>query len=215
MKDGMPENPVQPPVLAGADAPEELQRAELYGLLAQLWHRPPDAALLSQFRVAVTEAPAPGGFLEGPWSDLVSAMRATTAPEAAEEHQALFHGVGKAEVFAYGSYYLSGFLNERPLAALRGDLARLGLSRDAHSLETEDHIAYELEVMRWLIAGDDVSLCNLEQQRQFFRTHLQPWVEQLCNAVLAHPGARTWRAVASLTAAFMQVEAQAFDLLES
>lgn len=200
---------------ASPDDSEELARAELYGLLSRLWHAPPDEALLAQFRVAVTQAPVPGAYLEGPWGELVAAMRATSAAEAADEHEALFHGVGKPEVFAYASYHLSGFLNEKPLALLRDDLARLGLTRDAQSLETEDHIAYELEVMRWLIAGDDVATCNLEQQRRFFRSHLQTWVDKLCEAVLAQPRARTWRAVAQFTAAFMQVEAQAFDLLES
>ena len=180
---------------ASADDSEELARAELYGLLSRLWHAPPDEALLAQFRVAVTQAPEPGGFLEAPWGDLVAALRATTLAEAAAEHEALFHGVGKPEVFAYGSYHLSGFLNERPLAVLREDLARLGLTRDE--------------------ASDDVAVCNLEQQRRFFRAHLQPWVPLLCDAVLAQPRAVTWRAVANLTAAFMQVETQAFDLLET
>jgi len=200
---------------ASADDSEELARAELYGLLARLWHAPPDEALLAQFRVAVTQAPEPGGFLEAPWADLVAALRATTLADAAAEHEALFHGVGKPEVFAYGSYHLSGFLNERPLAILREDLARLGLTRDEASLETEDHIAYGLEVMRWLIAGDEVAVCNLEQQRRFFRAHLQTWVEKLCDAVIAHPRADIWRAVAACTAAFMQVETQAFDMLEA
>ncbi|MBL0148380.1 MAG: molecular chaperone TorD family protein [Ideonella sp.] len=211
----MTESPPQPLRFAPADDSEELARAELYGLLSRLWHAPPDEALLAQFRVAVTQAPEPGGFLEAPWGELVAAMRATNLADAAAEHEALFHGVGKPEVFAYGSYHLSGFLNERPLAVLREDLARLGLTRDEHSLETEDHIAYGLEVMRWLIAGDDVAVCNLEQQRRFFRAHLQPWVHLLCDAVLAQPRAVTWRAVAGFTDAFMQVEAQAFDLLET
>jgi TorA maturation chaperone TorD len=211
----MTESPPQPLRFAPADDSEELARAELYGLLSRLWHAPPDEALLAQFRVAVTQAPEPGGFLEAPWGELVAAMRATNLADAAAEHEALFHGVGKPEVFAYGSYHLSGFLNERPLAVLREDLARLGLTRDEHSLETEDHVAYGLEVMRWLIAGDDVAVCNLEQQRRFFRAHLQPWVHLLCDAVLAQPRAATWRAVAGFTDAFMQVEAQAFDLLET
>jgi len=200
---------------ATADDSEELARAELYGLLAQLWLAPPDEALLTQFRVAVTEAPQPGGHLEAPWADLVAAMRATSVSAAAAEHAALFHGVGKPEVLAYGSFYLTGFLNEQPLAALRTDLAALGLGRDAQQLETEDHIAFVLEVMRYLIAGDDVAVCNLEQQRRFFRTHLQPWVARLCDAVIAHPRADAWRAVAAVTHAFVEVETQGFDLLET
>jgi len=200
---------------ASADDSEELARAELYGLLARLWLAPPDAELLQQFSVAVTEAPESGGLLEAPWMALVGALRDTTATAAAAEHEALFHGVGKPEVFVYGSFYLAGFLNEKPLAALRTDLAALGLTRDAQALETEDHVAYLFEVMRYLIAGDDVAVCNLEQQRRFFRAHLQPWVEQLCDTVMAHPRAATWRAVAGFTREFMLVETQAFDMLES
>ena len=200
--------------LADADSPEELARAELYGLLAGLWLAPPDDGLLTQFKVAVTQAPQPGGHLEAPWGALVAAMRASSVEAAAAEHDALFQAVGRPEVFAYGSFYLTGFLNERPLAVLRDDLAKLGLARQNDTGETEDHIAFEFEVMRWLIAGDDVALCNLAQQRRFFRAHLQPWVDKLCDAVEAHPRADLWRAVAAMTRAFVQVEAQGFDLLE-
>ena len=200
---------------ASAGDTEELQRAELYGLLSRLWLAPPDQALLQQFAVAVTQAPEAGALLEGPWQALVQALRSTTVQAAAAEHEALFHGVGKPEVFAYGSYYLTGFLNEKPLAALRHDLDALGLTRDANSLETEDHIAYGLEVMRYLIAGDDVAVCNLEQQRRFFRAHLQPWVGALCAAVMAQPLAKTWGVVAAFTQEFMLIETQAFDMLET
>lgn len=196
------------------DQSEELARAELYGLLARLWLAPPDAALLGQFRVAVTETPE-GGLLEAPWQALVTALRNTTEAAAADEYDALFGGVGKPEVFLYGSFYLAGFLNEKPLAALRTDLAALGLTRDAGRGETEDHIAYGCEVMRYLIAGDDIAVCNLEQQRRFFRGHLQTWVGTLCDAVEAHPRAQIWRAVAQLTRVFLDIETQGFDLLET
>ena len=199
---------------ATQDDSEEVARAELYGLLARLWIAAPDEELLTQFRVAVTQAPAQGAFLEAPWQALVAAMRATTAAAAGDEYDALFQGVGKPELFLYGSFYLSGLLNEKPLAALRDDLARLGLGRDEARAETEDHIAYGFEVMRWLIAGDDVAVCNLEQQRRFFRAHLQPWAEKLCDAVEAHARAELYRELAAFTRAFVQVETQGFDLLE-
>lgn len=214
-----PQSPAAPaPSTLSFSAPDdsdELARAELYGLLSRLWLAAPDADLLQQFAVAVTEAPQRGALLEGPWHDLVAAMRATTPERAADEYEALFLGVGKPEVFVYGSYHLSGFLHERPLADLRADLAALGLTRDRDRGETEDHVAYVLEVMRYLIAGDDAAVCNLEQQRRFFRAHVQTWVERLCDAVDAHPRADTWRAVAGFTRAFIQVETQGFDLLES
>jgi TorA maturation chaperone TorD len=200
---------------ATPDDSEELARAELYGLLARLWLAAPDAALLQQFSVAVTQAPECGALLEAPWQALVGALRSTTLEAAGAEHLALFHGVGKPEIFAFASFHLSGFLNEKPLAALRSDLAALGLTRDPNALETEDHIAYLFEVMRYLIAGDDVAACNLEQQRRFFRSHLQPWVGQLCDTVAAHPRALTYAALASFTREFMAVETQAFDMLET
>lgn len=211
-----PTAPVAAPLsFAPADGSDELARAELYGLLARLWLAPPDAELLDRFAVAVTEAPEPGGHLEAPWQALVAALRATNADDATAEHEALFHGVGKPEVFLYGSYHLTGFLNERPLALLRADLQQLGLTRDAQRGETEDHVAYVFEVMRYLIAGDDAAVCNLEQQRRFFRAHVQPWVGAMCDAVDAHPRARTWRAVAAVTRAFVQIETQGFDMLEA
>lgn len=203
----------QPIALATPDQGEEVQRAELYGLLARLWLSAPDAELLAQFTVAVTEAPQPGAFLEPSWQALVAALRATTVEAAAAEFDALFQGVGKPEIFVYGSYYLAGGLNDQPLAALRAELAELGLTR-APDGDTEDHVAFVFEVMRYLIAGDDLAVCNLERQRRFFRAHVQLWVERLCDTVERHDRARVYAALAGFTRAFVQVETQGFDLVE-
>lgn len=199
---------------AAADDSDELARGELYGLLARLYWRAPDAELLEQFAVAVTEAPQPGSFLEAPWQHLVAAMRATTPVAARDEYDALFQGIGKPELFLFGSYHLAGVVNDKPLVGLRDALAELGLTRDPSIGETEDHVACVFEVMRYLIAGNDLAVCNLERQRRFFRAHVQPWVEAMCEAIEAHPQARTYRAVAAFTRAFVQVETQAFDLME-
>lgn len=193
---------------------EEIARAEVYGLLAQLYQAPPAPELLANLRVAATEAPVAGAFLEEPFRQLVGAARACSDDAVADEFEALFGGVGKPEVWAYGSHYLSGFLNDKPLVRLRSDLAALGLGRDESRAETEDHIAYVCEVMRYLIAGDDVAVANLTQQQRFFAAHLQPWVERLCEAIAAQPRAEFYRAVALFTHAFMNVEAQGFDLVE-
>lgn len=200
---------------APADDAEEISRAELYGLLARLWLAAPDEDLLHRLRNATTEAAETAGHLTRPWQALVAAMGDASATAAADEYEALFHGVGKPEVFLYASYYMTGFLNERPLVLLRDELPELGLARDGSRAETEDHVAFLFEVMRYLIAGDDAAVCNLERQRSFFRTHLQPWIDQMCDAVEAHPRANTWRAVAGLTRAFMQVETLGFDMLEA
>lgn len=192
---------------------EETARAEVYGVLAALYYAPPAEQLLEQLRVAATEAPAEGGFLEEPWRALVAAAREMTLAAVTAEYNALFGGVGKPEVYLFGSHYLSGFLNEKPLVKLREALAALGLARDESLPETEDHIAYLCEVMRYLIAGDDVAVANLTKQREFFAAHVQPWVNQLCDAIEGHPRARFYAALAGFTRAFMSVEAQGFDML--
>jgi len=192
---------------------EETARAEVYGVLAALFYAPPSPELMAQLRVAVTEAPAAGGFLEEPWRQLVGAARELSDPEVADEYDALFGGVGKPDVMLFGSYYLSGFLNEKPLAQLRGDLAALGLSREDGVNETEDHFACVCEVMRYLIAGDDVEVANLTQQQKFFSTHLQPWGLSLCDAIEQHPQARFYAALAGFVRAFLSVESQGFDML--
>lgn len=192
---------------------EETARAEIYGLLAQLYYAPPPAELLSALRVAVTEAPAQGAFLEEPWRVLVGLAREMGDREIADEYDALFGGVGKPEVYLFGSHYQSGFLNEKPLARLRGTLAGLGLARDEAMPETEDHVAYLCEVMRYLIAGDDAAVANLTRQSEFFAEHLQPWVGSLCDAISAHPKARFYVGLAEFTRAFANVESQGFDML--
>lgn len=205
---------VATPVLAEPDSEEELERAELYGLLARCWMAPPDGALLKQFAVAVTEPPQTGSFLQAPWQDLVAVMRGSSMEAAEDEFATLFLGTGRPEVFVYGSHYIAGSLNERPLVELRNDLDGLGLTRDPTSCETEDHVAYLFELMRYLIAGDDISVCNLESQRRIFRAHLQPWVAEFCEVVERHPKARLYAALAALTRAFVEVETQAFDMIE-
>jgi TorA maturation chaperone TorD len=200
--------------LAGSSAlDEETARAELYGVLAQLYYAPPTPELLAALRVAVTEAPMEGGFLQEPWQQLVGAARAQDDVAIAAEYERLFGGVGKPEVFVYASHYLAGFLNEKPLARLRSELDRLGLARDATMPETEDHVAYVCEVMRYLIAGDDMSVCNLTEQQGFFAAHVLPWVPAMCDALEAHPAALFYAAVARLTRAFVAVESQGFDML--
>ena len=202
-----------PASLTASALDEETARAEVYGLLAALYYAAPTAELYENLRVAVTAAPAEGALLENPWGELVAAARAHSLEAVTLEHDALFGGVGKPDVYLFGSHYLSGFLNEKPLAALRTELAALGLARDEAMPETEDHVAYLCEVMRYLIAGDDVAVANLTRQREFFARHLQPWLPLMCEAIAQHPKARFYAALAAFTQAFMSVEAQGFDML--
>ena len=201
------------PIPQSSALDEETARAEIYGLLAQLYYAAPAPELLASLRAAVTDAPSAGAFLEEPWREVVGAARAMDDQAVQREYNALFGGVGKPEVYLFGSHYLSGFLNEKPLARLRTDLAALGLARDEAMADTEDHIAYLCEVMRYLIAGDDVEVANLTRQQAFFATHLQPWTAALCDAIAAHPKAHFYAALARFTRAFAGIEAQGFDML--
>ena len=193
---------------------EETARADLYGVIAELFYLPLRPQLLSQLRLAPTQAPEAGGFLEEPWRQLVGVAREMDDASIEREYHALFGGVGKPEVFLYASHYLSGFLNEKPLAQLRQDLASLGLGRDEATMsDTEDHVSYVMEVMRYLVAGEDVEVSNLTQQSRFFAAHVQTWVPSLCDALLAHPQARFYAVLAAFTQAFVGVETQGFDLM--
>jgi TorA maturation chaperone TorD len=204
--------PIQLTAAAPADQAEDTARADLYGLFATLFYRAPDAAMLHHIAANRADGADEATPLGHAWNALCDAASTTTVAEADEEYQRLFLGVGKPEVFLYGSYYQTGFLNERPLVALRDDLARYGLERHDNVSETEDHIATLCEVMRFLVAGEDLAVSNLGEQQRFFSRHLQPWAESLCDAIAGHPQARFYASAAELLKAFVAVEAVALEM---
>lgn len=178
-------------------------------MLATLFCAPPSQHLLDD----IAAASVPGdGVLEQAWTELTTACAAADAEAAREEYEQLFIGVGKPDVLLYGSYYLSGFMMEKPLAALRTDLATLGLQRPESVVESEDHIAILCEVMRHLITSDEGARCDVKTQKVFFETHMQSWVADMCAAIEAHVHANFYRRVARLAARFFEVEMQAFDM---
>jgi TorA maturation chaperone TorD len=192
---------------------EETARSEIYGLLAGVLYTSPAIELIAQIRVAATDTPAAGAFLEEPWRNFVGVTRSMSDQAIKDEYEALFGGVGKPEIYLYGSHYLSGFLNEKPLARLRTDLNSLGLERSEVMSDTEDHFAYLCEVMRYLIAGDDVAVANLTRQREFFSTHIQPWATLMCDDIQSNSKANFYASLAEFIRAFMGIEAQGFDML--
>jgi TorA maturation chaperone TorD len=200
----------QPIRFESPDQGEETARADLYGLLATLFYNAPAQSLLDA--IATTETHASESLLQQSWASLSDFCKETTANSVLQEYEDLFIGVGKPEVILYGSYYLSGFMMEKPLAELRSELARLGLQRAESVTESEDHIASLCEVMRYLIASDDPVHANIATQKQFFSNHIQPWVLDMCAAVADHPDARFYSLVAQLARDFFEVEMQAFDM---
>jgi TorA maturation chaperone TorD len=127
-----------------------------------------------------------------------------------EEYDRLFIGLGRGEIVPYGSWYLTGFLMEQPLARLRSDLAELGIERQADVKEPEDHAGALCDAMAIMIAGDDP--VPIERQARFFAQHIEPWLERLFHELQRADSARFYRAVGLLGEQFIEVERQAFGM---
>lgn len=192
---------------------EDQVRADFYALLASLFYRAPDDRLLQ----AIVIAPEPSAenvpALANAWSALAAASAVVQAEALNEEYENMFIGVGRPPVMLYGSHYLAGFLNEKPLAELRTDLARMGFSRDGAVRETEDHVAALCDVMRAMILGDVGHLpATLDEQKKFFVTHMQPWILDCCDATIKNGKSNYYSRVAAFAKVFFQIEIQAFEM---
>jgi len=193
--------------------PEDTARADLYALLAHLFQAAPDEDLLAVLANADdVSAEAPHSLVGEAWRKLQSAAAAADPEALAQEFQDLFVGVGSGEVMAYGSWHLTGFLMEEPLARLRDDLAQLGLSRLQSAAEPEDHIAALAEVMRLLVrGGDGIPAAAFEVQKAFFTRHLRPWYARFAEQLAKAPSANFYRAAGELTKTFLDTEAALFE----
>jgi TorA maturation chaperone TorD len=189
--------------------PEEQARANFYGLLARLFYAPPDEALLKAL-AAADELDAEDETLAARWRELIAAAALTPAEAVREEYDSVFVGTGKAPVTLYASAYSLRYTNETPLAALRGELAALGLARRSQVGEPEDHIAALCETMRHLIVEQRRPL---EEQGAFYDRWLAPNVEALCAAIEASERTSFYRPVARLAKAFFSLEQAAFEML--
>jgi len=181
-------------------------RAQEYALLALLLGRAPSADLLSQIAKLRGDA-SPLGLAH---IALAQAAAAADAERVEREFFNLFIGIGRGELLPYGSYYLTGFLNERPLARLRADLARLGITRAAGHIEPEDHAAILCDIMAGLAAGRFEAPPGAE--RDLFEKHLAPWIGRFFADLEQAPAADFYRLVGTLGRLFISVESEAFTL---
>lgn len=204
----------QPAVAASANEPEQrfevdevdLLRSHEYGLLALLLGREPSAAVLAQVAGLQGDA-TPLGL-----AHIELGLAATNAdPEAvSREFFDLFVGVGRGELLPYASYYLTGFLQERPLARVREDLERLGIERAENRFEPEDHLAILCEVMAGLTAGRFAA--EPGQERAFFERHLAPWAPRFFSDLEAAQFGRFYKPVGTIGRLFMVIETEAFGM---
>ncbi len=186
--------------------PVDAERARLFALLGRLMGGAPDPGLLARLKLL---RPGPGELGEA-YGALAAAAGATTAEAAEREYFNLFIGVGRGELQPYASYYLTGFLHERPLADLRGDLAQLGIGRAEGVAEPEDHIAFLCETYAGLVAGAFPG--GEEAAPAFFARHLCPWAARLFADLEAAQAAGFYRAVGRLGRIAVEIESAAADL---
>lgn len=189
---------------------EDRLRADVYDLLASTLRREPDRLLLAGL-----------ARLQGDDSDLGRAFSALAAkagtidPEAARhEYLDLFIGLGRGELVPFASYYITGFLNEKPLATLRDDMERLGIARSDEVSEPEDSIAALCEMMAGLIRGRFLEVAPVKLQRAFFDRHLAPWAGPFFSDLEAAKSADLYAPVGTLGRLFMAIERAAFDMEE-
>jgi len=181
-------------------------RSQEYALLATLLAGAPDTGLLQRI-AQLRENETPLGRAH---AALAEAAGVTDAEAVAREYFALFIGTGRGELLPYASYYRTGFLNERPLARLRADLAALGIERAAETSEPEDHAAILCETMSGLIDGE--FRAPLDRQRQFLDKHLAPWIGRFFADLEAAQTARFYRPIGTIGRLFIAIETEAFAL---
>ena len=184
----------------------DLARAQEYALLAALLTRAPDAAFLQRL-ATLRGDPTPLGVAH---IGLADAAGSADAAQVERKFFDLFIGIGRGELMPYGSYYIAGFLHERPLARLREDLARLGIERAEGQYESEDHAAILCEIMSGMAGGQFPAPAGAD--RQLFEKHLAPWLGRFFLDLERAEGADFYRRVGALGRVFIEIESEAYAL---
>jgi len=207
--------PADTPILAVRGEDEFLRdqanamRAGVYELLGRLLVREPDEALLQVLR-DIGEVDASEGRVAMGWELMKQASQKAQLADVVEEYFDLFIGVGRGELVPFGSWYITGFLMEKPLALLRSDLAELGIERQEGVRESEDHMAALCDAMAILIrSGQEVTLA---QQQAFFNDHLAPWADRFFNDLQNAQAAHFYRSVGFFGESFFSFEQQLLSM---
>ncbi|MEX0304191.1 MAG: molecular chaperone [Leisingera sp.] len=189
-------------------AEEDRLRADLYNYLGLILAGPPDQMLLDQTAGLGGDSSELGQGI----ATLAKLARLTKAKTAESEYNKLFIGLGRGELLPYASYYLTGFLNEKPLAVLRQDMTARGLARAENVFEPEDNIASLMEMMAAQIVGRFGAPASLDEQKTFFNRHIAPWAGHFFADLEGAKNSVLYAAVGSVGRAFMEIEAEGFRL---
>lgn len=202
---------VEAPTASVKMAVEEAERlrANVYALLARLLVRAPTADELAEMSGWSGDETPLGRAI----STFSEACKSADAEALHDEYEALFIGVGRGELLPYGSYYLTGFLNEKPLARLRGTLRELHIERDPSVREPEDHIAALMDVMAGLILGLFGDPIGLDKQRAFFANHIESWAPYFFKDLEKAKNATLYRHVGTIGREFLEIERAAFAMV--
>jgi TorA maturation chaperone TorD len=192
--------------LAGDISEIDSARAQEYSLLAALLGRAPNADLLNRLAELRGDA-TPLGLAH---AEIAEAAANTTAEKVEREYFNLFIGLGRGELLPYGSYYLTGFLHERPLARLRQDLVELGVERAEGIAEPEDHVAILCEVMAGLINRKFPAAADADHE--LFDRHMRAWVGRFFSELEQAEAADFYRRVGRVGRLFVEIEMEAFAL---
>ncbi|MFG5380813.1 molecular chaperone [Yoonia sp. R2-816] len=189
-------------------AEEDRLRADLYNYLGLILSAPPDQMLLDQTAGLSGDDTPLGQAITG----LARVAKVTKPKAVVSEFNALFIGLGRGELLPYASYYMTGFLNEKPLAKLRGDMAAMGMTRASNVFEPEDNIASLMEMMAGMIVGRFGEPATLQRQRDFFNTHIGTWAGHFFNDLQAAKTSVLYASVGAVGAAFMDIEREAYRM---
>ncbi len=183
----------------------QAMRAGVYQLLARLFAREPDQELLDTL-AGIGDVDTSEGKIAMGWELLKQSSEKTDIGSAQQEYFDLFIGVGRGELVPFGSWYLTGFLMEKPVALLRSDLANLGIERQDDVAESEDHIAALCDAMALIIQSSDE--ISLQTQQTFYKDHLEPWVMKFFDDVENAKHAHFFRGVGFFGSAFFEFESE-------
>jgi len=189
-------------------ATEDRLRADLYNFMGLMLSGPPDQLLLDQCAGLSGDESELGKAISG----LARVAKASKPSKVESEFNALFVGLGRGELLPYASYYLTGFLNEKPLATLRSDMAVRTMTRALNVYEPEDNIASLMEMMAGMIVGRFGTPATLDDQKTFFNKHIAPWAGHFYSDLEAAKNSILYASVGNVGREFMEIEREAFRM---